>query len=372
MGYVDYTYAKNVLNAQPKGQGTDRFYSLPEGTESVLVRILPPYEGARIPGKFVYKHYNIPGDNSSVNCLRTWDMECPMCKMIEEYSARTDVSDFEMVTTSYLNVLVLKDPTNPSIPRNEPRLLRDYGTNLKWLLENILNEEVGERLIDPYNGHSVTFTREKYKGKFRRDISLSPTAIGANQEEIQNILSKMHNCDKIWPSPDDQSMQNFYKAVAAVKDIIENKIMTAGQMVPPTQQYAPPPAQQYAPPVQQQAPAYSPPVQPPVQAAPAQQPVVAPPVQAPAPQPVVQQPVAAPIQQPVAQPAPQPQTKTVAAGAPECYANKDVFYAGFGSSSNVPKDLAAQDPSGEKQAQVKKCTVCPYEFQCEQEVEKCQ
>ena len=76
---------------------------------------------------------------------------------------------------------------------------------------------------------------------------------------------------------------------------------------------------------------------------------------------------------PVSAPAPTVVSSGLASkpkNSPDCWGNSVVFYAGFGGQSKVPVDLAAIDPSGERQAQISKCTCCPYEFQCETQCEK--
>jgi hypothetical protein len=206
------------------------FYSLPDGTEKVLLRFGPPLAHERLPGRIIRTHWGVGADNAKVHCYRNYGLDCPMCELLKEYEPRIETSDWSPAAKAYFNVWVLSDPSYESryekkLNPKQVHLLGASDFNYEWLLDNILNPEVGD-VTDPLNGSNVTFEREKKKGKFKRTVSRGSSPVSTNTEEMKTMLEGMYDMAKIWKNPDDTYHAKMKDAVAYTRDVLENKILT--------------------------------------------------------------------------------------------------------------------------------------------------
>ncbi len=116
------SYLASVNSAAKKeesggGFNKNSFFFLPKATEKVIIRFLPPWEGSKIPGKVVFKHWI---NNSSVYCYKTYGLECQVCNTLSSYKGKLDEKELEpykSAASSNFNVLVLDD-------------MRDGGVNV--------------------------------------------------------------------------------------------------------------------------------------------------------------------------------------------------------------------------------------------------
>lgn len=217
---VDKEALRKMLDNRPSGSGSggNDFYSLPS-QGSRKIRVLPPWEGASAPGKLVTKHFNISDELGVVDCLKTWDLDCPVCDVLEAFSSLIDVEDLEGVQRAYLNVLVLDDD---EVDPDSPKIMGGSDFNLYWLIEKILDPEVGD-ITDPDEGHSITFARKRNKGPFERTISLKPTPIASTDEKKKEILDNIKNLDKIFPEPDSDKIKKVKDAAKQLKAILKSR-----------------------------------------------------------------------------------------------------------------------------------------------------
>lgn len=198
------------------------WYNIPKDGECKF-RVAPPYEGAGIPGKLVYKHYNIP-EKDNCTCMKTWDEPCEICDTLKKYEHEADIiADYTYGVRSAVNVEVISDPRNTSthieFPPDKWHILMSGDYTLIWLIEKILDPDAGD-VTDPKDGHDVIFKRKKFNGQIDRSIALRPRPIAATNEVIQDKLNNIPNLDKIWRTPDD----NFRKYVAECAILVENAI----------------------------------------------------------------------------------------------------------------------------------------------------
>lgn len=213
MAGIDLEAARRMLTRREtekkdegSGGGNDiLWYKLPDDGMCKL-RVGPPWEGASLPGKFIYKHYNIPEANN-ITCFKTWDMECPICKMLEQYAEYPElIADFKYIVKSVINVLPIVDPRNTSIktefPPNKWHILMSGDFTLTWLIERIIDPDNGD-VTDPRGGHSVEFKRRRKGGPFDRNIVIKPSPIADTEAGVVQLLSELYNLDKIWKHPDD-------------------------------------------------------------------------------------------------------------------------------------------------------------------------
>jgi hypothetical protein len=158
------------------------------------------------------------------------------------------VEDYEAVEKVYFNVLiksvkvrgreVLADDNKVAYDPRVPRLTSLYGAwNLYWLLEKCVDPEYGD-VTDPKEGAWFRFRRKEDGGKWEREIlpyqkkhydDPFGRAIGGNDEEVQQILSKMIDMEKVWTTPSDDYIKKARKAAAALEDLFEQKLKMEDQ-----------------------------------------------------------------------------------------------------------------------------------------------
>jgi len=230
---IDFNVAAALLEQKKKeksdgggGGGVDKRWARMPDTGELKVRFLPPYEGDPVPGMVIHKHYNLPKHDKipgNITCFKTWGLDCPICSVIEEYKDRTNLDDFSG-TSAYFNVLVLESKEhNPALPY----ILQTSGYTYEWLLQQVLNSEVGD-ITDVEDGANVTFVRKKKKGAFERIISRRSSPIADSTEKIDNILGEMYDMKKIWRNPDDNYFNIAEELAKKLREIIEDRLIRLG------------------------------------------------------------------------------------------------------------------------------------------------
>jgi hypothetical protein len=233
---IDTDYAKKLLGLRNQkssdGQRSElSWYKLPNGTEEVCIRVLPTMPNARIPGKIIHNHYNIP-DLTKMLCFKTHDIDCPLCKLLDEYSGRMDTQDWESRGRCYMNILVLRDPSqNPVLDPKKPVIFSGPESVLYWLLEYAIDPLKGD-ITDPRKGNNVFMHRETVGGKIAKNPAPNPGPIAPTEAEIESILSKRTDFEAIWRKPDDVWSKKMYDATAKLRNVIENRIMNLGSPAP--------------------------------------------------------------------------------------------------------------------------------------------
>jgi hypothetical protein len=231
-GGIDIKAAQELLNKKKKekaeggkgGFGDKRWFKLPDLGE-VKLRFLPPIDGEPVPGMIVYKHYNLPEHEDlkgNITCFKTWGAECPICKVIEEFqdNFKDKLSDY-YGASSYFNVLVLDqagfDPTLAYILQSS-----DY--TYEWVLSQVVNAEVGD-ITHVTEGANVTFRRKKKKGAFDRIISRRSSAIADTEDGIDDILDSMYDFKKIWREGDDNYYNIAEDLAEDLREIIKERLL---------------------------------------------------------------------------------------------------------------------------------------------------
>jgi hypothetical protein len=335
---MNMEWAKKMLqekqqNNQNSG-GDIRWISPPDNTDDFYFRLLPWGYRTGQYGFLVYNHWNLP-ENCESKCLQTWGLECPVCGVVNKYAQLITIDDWVKSAKAYFNALVLQVPADPTLPivQSElPHILRTQEYTLFWLLEKLLDRNYNH-IIDPINGHDMNFHRKKQGGKVERDILLKPRSIGSSPEAIKKIQDACYDLQKIWRTPDENFIKEVGKSADALELLLKSKIAQlshspagsstgTGSGTGTTQTATPEPPAQPASSASPEPPAVEKP------ASTAAAPVMAS-TAAPAPVP----------------PMPGPTTAPAAGGinkppkAPECYGN---FVQG-----------------------ADKCTLCPFDFNCQ-------
>jgi len=228
---IDLEAARAMLENRPKsssgGDGDLRWVSFPKEGE-MKIRFLPPAKESSLPGRIINTHWNLLDDDRSYKkclCFKTFKEECPICNMLELYNDRINTDDWQASARSYINVLVLE---NSEYDSTLPYILGSSDYNLYWLLENIIDPDIGD-ITDPINGHNVTFTRKTPNGAFDRKISLKTTPIADSEERISNILNNIFDLSKIWKAPDDEYLIYAKKLAKNTEKVIKERLLKLTQ-----------------------------------------------------------------------------------------------------------------------------------------------
>lgn len=215
-----------------------RFYRLPLGTESVVIRFLPPWSKEGNFAKIVMYHYSIP-NQKNILCYRSHDLECKICNFLAENAHKMDLNAFASVTRVFMNALIISDPTQPNLKRL-PYIFSGAYSDFKFIYQILTQEKDAKDFFHPINGHNITYKREKYSGKFIRTTSIRPTPIADTEEEIKEILANIYNLDDIWRKPDEKydekvniALMELEKYVKAHVELFADKIQDS-QSTPDT------------------------------------------------------------------------------------------------------------------------------------------
>lgn len=317
----------NRPRSSSSGEKTEfKWYKLPKEGEAKII-FLPPTHEETVPGLVQWTHWNIPEVNH-LTCLRTFEKTCPYCEALKNIQNKVSddiLKQYQSTGRAVHNVLVIGDK---SIPANEPQIMTSGEYTYWWLLEQILNQEVGD-ITDPHAAHSVTFKRTTPGGRFERIISLRPIPIAETEEAIQAILAKAANLHNIWKY--SQELEDKLKTAAdvAVQDLLNKTSI----MMDPSPHNIPTPSAlkpQAAPQPVQQAPVM--PSEASFPSAPTPQPQVAP------------------------QPAPVAQPQAAVSSQPILNVNPS-------NPLNKPECFGQYPPEGDKRDSV--CSLCPMEIECE-------
>ncbi|MFZ9095671.1 MAG: hypothetical protein ACO22O_13095, partial [bacterium] len=73
---------------------------MPDSGECLL-RILPGWEGAKLPGKHIWTHWGVNcGEKNRTYCMKTWKRDCPVCNLLEEYDGRLELAEWAARATA--------------------------------------------------------------------------------------------------------------------------------------------------------------------------------------------------------------------------------------------------------------------------------
>lgn len=234
-GQIDFEAAAKLLRQKKKehpGSGFSdvKFAKLANSSGAELkVRILPPLENERVPGLDVFKHPNVPYQQYDAirgfpTCMKTWGQKCPVCGVLEEYRDQFDgskwFSDFSL-HSFYVNVIIRG---SDKYPENVVHLLQCPSYTGVWLLESLLNDEIGD-FLDPFSGADVILRREKMGGKITRTISRRTSPVHKDEKIMQEILNSLYDCRKIWKTPDEEYLKAIDNIAQDLQEIIEDRIV---------------------------------------------------------------------------------------------------------------------------------------------------
>ena len=202
-----------------------RWVNVPSKAKKKLkFRVLPSWNDSGIFSKLVFKHYDVDGSK----CLKTWDMDCPICNVISSYGTEHDfINKLNSSAYAYFNAQV---PNSPNYNEKLAYALRISSFFLTWLIENIMDSEFGiPDAIDTIKGRDIIIWRKRDKGAFERQFSSEgPRPIANTQEGIDEILSTMYDFDKIFKiAPSDDVIKDVSDVAKSLKERIDKRLMPA-------------------------------------------------------------------------------------------------------------------------------------------------
>jgi hypothetical protein len=203
-----------------------RWASLPEKGEIIKVRFLPPVGDMNLPFFRIWKHYQVPSPeqtNETLNftCLRTWNIECPICNKIDELKRKFGeelVSQWIPAIRGFFNVIIKDDP---NYTPNLPYILGMPKSGLVWFLEVMSDNDYGD-ITDPFTGFWIKISRME-NNQLRFDIIPKPTPIASSEEELNQIADQCFDLTKIWRQPDDEYYNTAKKIADKIEVIVKEK-----------------------------------------------------------------------------------------------------------------------------------------------------
>jgi len=212
-------------------QNNIRFYKFPQGTDEVIIRILPTNNKI---GKLVSFHYSLPVAEKKFLCYKTHNLPCKLCELLDEFSHKLDVSTMASKTRCFMNGIIMKHPTNEFMLKNTVYIIPGSLYDYQWIFQQLSSPEIGN-FLDPYQGSPILFKREKFNGKFLRTIVPKSSPIAAKEEDIQKILHERYDLDSIWRTPDDEYHKKMTEISEITKQYLLNKINMLENPQPLTQ-----------------------------------------------------------------------------------------------------------------------------------------
>ena len=211
------------------------YWKVPNQPCKATVRFLPEINNEGL-GKLVYTHFKVPHpEHGVIKCLRTWDMDCPYCQVIEEFQNVVDVEKYEYNTQSAHHILLedfeIMDGTGMYVRQvvenpNSPRMLQQSGYSMyDWLIEQILSPAVGD-ITDIQNGVPVVITRTKKNQKVEKSVGRFSKPLADSPEAINKIINEMTPYSETLRVPDDEYMQRVQTCCVSLRTALQMKVQT--------------------------------------------------------------------------------------------------------------------------------------------------
>ena len=147
------------------------FWQMKDG-ESATVRFLPDANPDNPLGFMVEKLMHtlqINGENKSVACLKTFEEDCPICKVSSEYYKKDDKANgkkFWRKAQHITQAIILEDPLDANETTGETHVGKIRYLTLGYQIYNVLKEAFGSAELDdvPYafkNGCDFVIKKSK-------------------------------------------------------------------------------------------------------------------------------------------------------------------------------------------------------------------
>ena len=195
-------------------KGSDlKFFRVPKDIGKTRVRFLET-------GMLIGSHFKLPEVSGKTNifCFATYDMECPLCTLIEQYKSKVPeqlIDKINVVWQVNTNALVLETTGDDKPNPNEPVIFQLGDYQYRQILEQTKEEDMHD-FLDWNTGSTVIFDRIAYAKKIDKKITSVRKAIGT-EDEMEAIKEKMFDLKKIFRDPDDNYVQRMGSVVSAVK-----------------------------------------------------------------------------------------------------------------------------------------------------------
>lgn len=210
-----------------------------DGTYEAIIRFLPRPEddGNGVPFVKLMSHgFQDVGGWFIENCLTTHNEQCPVCKensIAWKAGKQEEVTPRSRRTSYYANILVVKDPSNPS---NEGKVfIFRYGKKLQDKIMEKLSPPKGSvdepvAVFDYYEGQNFKLKiktigngAKKHKNYDTSTFTGVNTPVG-NDEYIAKVDSMLHNLgqitDRKWFKTYDELEKKFARVIG--KNVTSN------------------------------------------------------------------------------------------------------------------------------------------------------
>jgi len=235
--------AKEKARKEGKGNSDSAFVNtLPVGT--IELRLLPPWSPAGDLAKEIYTHFKLPpGTTTVVDVEKTYPklrLPNPINEVLEEFKDHLDVTRLWSKPTPKINVYFPDSEINEECEKldksliGKVKILSPSVGAYNQIVKIISNPRIGD-ITDPHNGYSITI--EKTVGatwqETRYDVQYIPPQgpLVEDEEELNEILEKTWDLDKMFPAPDDAKIAEIHTVAKALRKHLEKQVRQMGGVV---------------------------------------------------------------------------------------------------------------------------------------------
>jgi hypothetical protein len=205
------------------------------------IRILPPWSSDGLLSKELYTHFKLPpGDTTVPDVAKSWPklgLDNPVTEVIEEFKDVLDVGRYWSKLTPKLNVFIPDSDINRDNEHldeahlGQVRIITPSSGTYNKIIGIIDNPRIGD-ITDPWDG--VPLTIEKTTGAKWQDTryTVNPLPergpILEDEDEVEEILKKVFDLDKMFPAPDDAKIADVHAAAEALRKYLERQARSMG------------------------------------------------------------------------------------------------------------------------------------------------
>jgi hypothetical protein len=233
--------AREKARKQGGGNKDSAFINkLPAGT--VEIRLMPPWSSDGDLAKEIWTHFGLPPGGTTVVDIEQShpkrNLTNPINTVLEDFQGDLDVTRLWAKATPKVNVYFPESDINedsdldPSVLGKVKIFSPSVGC-YNQIVKIISNPRVGD-ITDAYDGYTLTIektTGAKWQDT-RYNVQLCPGAhpIVEDEDELEAILEKTWDLDKMFPAPDDSKIAEVEAVAKALRKHLEKQLRGSGGM----------------------------------------------------------------------------------------------------------------------------------------------
>jgi hypothetical protein len=213
---------------------------IPAGT--IEVRLMPPWSSAGDLAKEVWTHFGLPPGGTTIpdicQSFPRLNLDNPINEVLEEFKGDLDVTRLWAKPTPKINVYFPDSDINEDSDLDEGILgkVKIFSPSVgayNQIVKIISNPRVGD-ITDAHEGYTLSIektTGAKWQDT-RYNVTLNPGQhpIVDDDDELEAILEKTWDLDKMFPAPDDSKIAEVETVAKALRKHLEKQLRGTGGM----------------------------------------------------------------------------------------------------------------------------------------------